>query len=328
MTQRLAQRFAAFIILGCCLVYQVNGQDEVVVRRSKSNSTLRRKGQIEDWTGSQLLLNTNQRKVMVDNEDVVSVRTSWPIEYQNGIQYAFEGRTDLSIQNFQAALKKESRPWAQVIIRSKLIGQLMLLDQVELAIQHFQEILQQDPNTRFVALAPLAWSNSDRRVGKSEAWLDRGTPMLQLIGASWSLNGPGREKAIKVLEELVDDIDPRISSLAKSQLWRTRINVSQRQLQVWQESIQEMPRPCQAGPRLVIAGLQLRASMDKPAVENWMKVVTLHPEQPPLVAESLFRLTSQLMANKRPEVSTLSGELKTRYPQSKWARQLALNKRE
>lgn len=332
----------ATILLGCLplvsaeLRAQDTIQDIVVVNRPKSNSPIQRKGQITEWSGAEITMEVNGRELSIDTDQVISFRTNWPLEYAEAQQLAAQGKTTAAVQKFAQAIETESRPWAQRIIRSKLISQLMLLRQVDQAADQFVAIASQDRNTRFIYLAPLAWSNTPNRFSRAKKWIDAEEPIVQLIGSSWALTGPDRDAAIARLEKLVDDLDARISSLAIAQIWRTRPSVSIKQADVWQKLVDEMPEAVRPGPIYVLAGFQaltgIQSETDK-AIMNWMKVVSLSKEQSDLVSASLFESIKLLLKlgstsddpafakMKTSQANFLLNELRSRYPESQWAKQ-------
>ena len=146
--------------------------------------------------------------------------------------------------------------------------------------------------------------------------------MTQLIGASWLLGGPNRDKGIKLLEELSRDIDPRIKNLAIAQLWRTRVGANRKQVEVWQKTVDQMPRDLRAGPYLVLADAQARAGWTDMAIVNLMRIPILFAEQKTLSAAALYR-TGNLLHNtgNTEQAQSILNELVTNYPQTIWAQQ-------
>lgn len=326
------------LMLGCLCINDASllaqdPVDEVTLLRPKSPGTMKRKGRIVEWKGASITIDLGDRQVEADNERIIDVKTQWPAAYPQAKQLAAQGKSKEAIDQYVVAIEAESRAWAQRIMRSELVGQLALSGQIDEAALHYAEILSEDRNSRFTYLVPLAWTTSTYRFGRANDWLDAKASIIQLLGASWLLETPSRAKAIERLEKLAGDIDPRVSRLAMAQLWRTRTVVNEKQIQRWQEMVEEMPPEYRAGPRLVLGRLQARAGASEDALFGWMKVVTLNQDQPALVSASLF-LSSKLLLSessqaaqgdagqqKKQQAMTLLGELKSRYPNSFWAQQ-------
>ena len=247
------------------------------------------------------------------------------------IALADAGKTNQAIQKYLDALTEEQRPWAQRIIRSKLMTAYQLIGNSTAAIQEFRTIIEQDPNSRFIDQMPLPWSNRVPRVTGASDWLDSDQPPIRLLGAGWSLTSQTNQqkKAAAALDDLAGDLDPRIRDLATSQLWRLRTRLNPRQIQQWQRVVNEMEPVNRAGALLILANAQRKQGDLDSALLNWMKIVTLHEQQSPLVAASLFQIASALKSyspestNQKtyPKAEQFLAELQQRFPESTWAQQ-------
>lgn len=298
--------------------------DTIVVRRENSEQTLKRRGSIVQWQGRTLTLHSNGRDREIDNDQIVEVQTAWSQEYVDAVALFNQGQTKEAIAKFQTALIQESRIWAKPIIRSYLVEAFQMVEQPGSAIEQFLQIVRDDPQTRFLPFAPLPWSSAANslNVQSTEQWLASREPVIQLIGASWLLGGPKRDEAIKTLESLTRDIDPRISHLAIAQLWRTRTNVNLKQTEVWRDIIEKMPRPVRGGPYFVLAEAQARLGQSDAAQISLMRIPILYSKQKSLSAAALYR-TASLMHNlgNSEQAQSILNELVLNYPQTIWAKQ-------
>lgn len=297
--------------------------DVVVTRRKNSEETVNRKGSIVRWKGHALTINTNGVEREIDNEEIVDLQTTWSDEYQAGLNEWQAGKTQLAILHFQEALKTETRDWAKAIIRIKLVDAFQTIGKPAAAVDQFLQILRDDPQTRFLHLAPLAWTGPGKGLDQTAAtWVSSSDSLTRLIGASWLLGGPSRDQGAKELNELSRDIDPRIKNLAIAQLWRTRANVNAKQVEVWQDIVNQMPREIRAGPYLVLAESQARVGSVDQAIANLMRIPILYQEQKTLSAAALYR-SGSLLHNRgeTDQAQTLLNELISNYPQTLWARQ-------
>ena len=298
-------------------------EDVVITQRRGSEKTSKRRGEIVDWKGMSLTIHSTGRDREIDNSEIVDIQTAWSKSYLDGISALKKGKTRVAIERLNAALVAESRPWAQRIIRAHLIDAYQTIEQHGDAVQQFLQILAQDPNTRFLHLAPLPWTGSGNSlVQQAEKWLEVKEPSVQLVAASWLVAGPRRGEAIKVLDGLSRDIDARIRFLAIAQLWRTRTNVNAKQTDVWADLIEKMPRAQRAGPLYVLANAQSQCQKVDEAIIGLMRIPILYPEQRSLAAAALYR-SAGLLHNKgqTKQAKSLLNELVSKYPDSFWAQQ-------
>lgn len=306
-------------------------QDVLIVRKADSETIRKRKGTIEDWQGFSITLSNNGSSKEYDSTLVVDLQTTWPATYESGNRLAAGGKTNQAIQKYLAALTEEKRPWAQRIIRSKLMTAYQLVGNSPAAIQEFRIIIQQDPNSRFINQMPLPWSSRVPRVAGANDWLDSNEAPIRLLGAGWSLTSQTnqQEKAATALDELAGDLDPRIRDLATAQLWRLRTRLSLKQVQQWQRVVNEIEPDNRAGALLILANAQQKQGDLDAALLNWMKIVTLHEQQSSLVAASLHQIASALKSHSPdsdnqktyPKAKQFLAELQRRFPESIWAQQ-------
>ena len=297
--------------------------DVVITRRKDSEQTLKRKGTIVDWKGMSLTINSDGIEREIDNDQIIEVQTNWGDDYRSGLAELRTGKTQIAIVKFQEALRNESRPWVQRIIRAKLVDAFQSIEKHTSAIEQFLLIVREDPETRFLHLAPLPWTGSGNSIGSAATqWIESPDSVTRLIGASWLLGGPNRDQGIMLLEELSSDIDPGIKHLAIAQLWRTRVSLNPKQVDAWQGIVERMPRNLRAGPYLVLAEAQARTGMSEMAVVNWMRIPILYAEQKTLSAAALYRSGNLLHNMGKPEqAQSILNELVTNYPQTIWAQQ-------
>ncbi|MFK7766857.1 MAG: tol-pal system YbgF family protein [Mariniblastus sp.] len=324
------------IVLGIALVFacppKSQAQEDVVVTRraskqsdGSSNGTIKRKGTIVEWRGLSLTIDSSGTEREIDNDEIVQIQTTWSEEFTAGQKLFQNGQAKEAATKLQAALSKETRAWAKRIIRAELVEALCSIEQHSAAAEHFLLILQDDPNTRFIHLAPLVWTGAGTALNRpAQQWIQSNNPTIQLMGASWLLVGADRQNAINVLDELTRDIDPNIQSLAIAQLWRSRSTTNAKQTAVWQNIVDKMPRAIRAGPYLVLANAQSKAGQNRQATLNLMRVPILYPDQRSLSAAALYHAGKLLRSSNDPSsADTVFGELKTRFPQTVWAQQAA-----
>lgn len=319
------------VLLLVCFGSTGSAQDVLFIKKANSDTTSKRKGFIEDWLGYSITISVNGSPKEIDSTQVVDLQTTWPAAYESGKRLAATGKTNEAIQKYRQALTVEKRPWAQRIIRAKLIPAYQLVGNSSAAASEFRTIIDQDPNTRFMHLIPLPWSNRVIPIPGASDWLDSDQTALQLLGAGWILTSEKNQqkRATETLDQLVGGLDPRIRNLATAQLWRLRTRLSPKQIKQWERIVAAMEPENRAGAMLILANAQRKQGNLDAALLNWMKIVTLHENQSSLVAASLFQTASALRSitpdqTKRksyPKPDSFYAELKQRFPESSWAQQ-------
>lgn len=319
------------LLWSACFGDTSNAQDVLIVKKANSEATIKRKGTIQEWLGYSVTISANGSTKQIDSTLVLDLQTTWPAAYERGERLAAAGSTKHAIQQYRQALSEEKRPWAQRIIRSKLVPAYQLVGNSSAAANEFRTIVAQDPNSRFMSLIPLPWSNRVQPIPGASDWIDSDQPALQLLGAGWTLTSEKnqRQLATEVLDRLAGDLDPRIRNLATAQLWRLRTRLSPKQVAQWERIVDSMESENRAGPMLILAQAQQKQGNLDAALLNWMKIVTLHEHQSILVAESLFQIASALKSitpdqakqKTYPKPDPFFMELVNRFSQSSWAQQ-------
>lgn len=328
MSSKLAQ-FIQIAICACALNLGQTGfvQEDAVIVRHPSGKTVKRRGVITSWTGSELSLKSGTRTRAIDNDRIVEIQTSWNTNYTEGKQLLAKGDYREAAEKFRKAVAEEKRQWAQLIIRAALVRAYSASDQNAAAVEEFAKIIGGDPQTRFMHLIPLPWSGSVGNAAlKSQAktWLESSNPVLQLIGASWLTSGVDRSLAIQKLKKLAQDEEPIISRLAAAQILRTEITaVDEQQVSKWEQKISQMPESERAGPYFVLGLAQARLGQNQRAAINLMKIPILFPDQNALSAAALYKCANVLHNDGRTEEARiLWNELLTDHPNSIWAQQV------
>ena len=294
---------------------------DVVVQKSSNGSSVRRSGTILGWTGLTLQLQQAGRVRDIDGEEVIRIETQWPSGYEQGLDEFSRKDFNAATSSLSNALSQERRSWAQNIIRSKILRSQLASDDLPAAANTFFQIIAADPQSRFVSLCPLRWTGNDAGMNRQAAdWIKSDEPIVQLLGASWSV-GTGGDTARETLKNLARDIDPSVAALAVGQLWNLRqTKMTAAELQVWQNKIETMPISARAGPHYAIATAYARSGFEDEAISNYMRITILHPDQPLLAAPALYQSASLLHNTGRTAgAQKLIAELKTKYPATNWA---------
>lgn len=310
---------------------------DVVVEKKSDGTIAGRKGTIVDWVGVSLKLDQSGRIREIDNDQIESIETRWPPKYSQALSQIENGEFSDAARGLDEALEQERRPWAQSIILAKMVGVQQSLGQHAAAAQSFFRLVGNDPQSRFLHLAPLPWetgksSGNLPSAAQAQQWLESGgragsdLAAVSLVAASWLMTFRPQD-ARPVLEELANDLDPTIAALAVGQLWRQqKTAVNAKRLTVWRRRLERMPQPAGAGPLYTIALATSRASINDLALRDFMRIVILHPDQENIAAPALYRAANLLHNEGRTEVAaSLVEELKSKYPQSPWAREASFH---
>lgn len=297
--------------------------DVVVVRTSDPEVTAKRRGRILDWLGPELTLEIGGSPRAISNEEIVELQVTWPADYQAAQAQLANRQFAEAVPLLSRAIATESRGWAARLIRRDLIRCLSVLGQDAEAIQHFLILLDQDPETRMMDIAPLAWDSGlaeARVVDLARQAVKSKGAYPRLLGASWLLGSSDRAAATAVLQELSQDIRPVVAHLATAQLWRSEL-LTARQTEVdrWARQVERMPRAIQAGPLYVLGLAEERLGKSDDALMAWLRIPILHAEQERLSAVALVRAAGILEARGQvPEARRVWSELASQFPATSW----------
>ncbi|MDA8563828.1 tetratricopeptide repeat protein [Mariniblastus sp.] len=308
--------------------FDLERPDTVVVRSGQSGKadqnegTRRLRGKIVRWQGSALTLMAGSRERQIDNVRIVDVETAWSKSAVEARQQTAVGNFSRAIVLLRQAIQEEQRPWAGAILQADLVRALLATEQSAAACEQFLMLLRDDPNTRFLNIAPLAWtegSSDASLVGRASEWLKAESPTAQLLAASYLIGTPQQETALETLERLAQDLDQQIAGLAAAQVWRTRKDVDVRVIEEWKQKLLLLPKELRPGPYYVLAKHFEVANQYDEAVTTWMRLPILYEDRPDLAAAALYRV-ARLMHNTSAKESAdlVLQELVRRFPDSAW----------
>ena len=306
-------------------------EDIVFTRGQRSDKISKRRGLIESWKGQTLVIQSGGRSREISGDRIVRIETAWNEQYQ-------AGKTELQQRNFREAIARlkraiveEQRIWARDIARAELIKAYRGNEQHLSAVQEFGQIFTRDPQTRFLYLLPLAWTQTvqgGEAARFTEPWLTSDEAALKLLACSWNLGGSRRTNAVAGLESLVNDAEPEIAQLAMAQLWRAKAGrVNKVQVDQWNVLLEQIPKPFRAGPYYTLGTAQIAIRQVDEAAISLMKLPILYPQHPDLAAAALYKCGKLLHNEQRNlEARTCWSELVRDYPNSTWASQVDMNK--
>lgn len=269
-----------------------------------------------------MTLAAGSRERQIDNNRIVGVETVWSKTAVEGRQQLAAGVFPRAVALLRQAVEAEQRPWAKAMLRADLVRALLATEQPAAACEQFLLLLRDDPNTRFLNIAPLAWTagvTDASLVKRANDWLKLEVPAAQLLAASYLIGTAQQETALQTLEQLAQDLDQRIAGLASAQIWRCQQNVDVRLVEQWKQKLLSMPKELRPGPHYALAGHFEAADRLDEAITTWMRLPILFDDRPDLAAAALYRVT-RLMHNKADDESAdlVHQELARRFPDSAW----------
>ena len=305
----------------------LSADEDIVITRSQSGQTVKRRGTITQWLGQSITLQTNTRERIIDAADLVEFQTTWPDGYDQGESLIDARQFAQAIEPLNRALKSEARPWARRIILSRLIVCHQAMGDFEPATDAFLKISEEDPNHRFFHLIPLPWTSTlgnSTQIRRANQWIDSESVIEQLFGAAW-LIGSDRQRAVARLKQLEQQEHREVAALARAQRWRIEsVAADLKTVERWTSQIRTMPRCVRPGALLMLADAQARQGQTDAAAINLIRIVELYPEQYELNSVALYRCGDlRHNAGHPDQAKTLWSEIVARYPRSVWAQQAA-----
>jgi tetratricopeptide (TPR) repeat protein len=298
----LFARVAMIVLLASAtLTGAASAQDTVIASStSNPNARIKRQGTILDYTGSELKLQTALgTEETIPAARIVEIATTWPAAYDAGRAARAEGQLDQAIAALRQAKRDERRPWAVRQIMAELAGCYLEAGRIDNAGDEFLALAASDPATRHIDVLPIAWRAAPPDAAlesRAAAWLaTSGSPLSQLLGASWLLPTSKRGEATAVLEQLSRSGDPRIAGLATIQLWRTRlIAATPAEAARWQAQLEAMPPEVQAAGWYILGEVLARHNEPELASLAYLKPPLLYRQQRLLAADCLLAAGRQL----------------------------------
>jgi hypothetical protein len=189
--------------------------------------------------------------------------------------------------------KAEAPPlsrWEQKMVLAMVVESCRNNKRWEAGCTLFSSLAKQSPPALLAASIPIPWFDSTAEIPdrnalrtQSQTWINDPNEYLQLMGASWSLDGDQRTDAIMKLKALAKSSKTSlISDYASAQLWRTIppnefVNTQQVERNVALRD--RMFLGAQAGPTLLLAERFNKAGATELALREWTRLVVLHPDQ-------------------------------------------------
>lgn len=308
--------------------------DAVVQRQRVTGQVQRLTGVIENVTGEVVQLRRSS-----DRLDAIALRDVVELQFQKSPEFD-AGLLKLQRQDYagavaalRAALQVEPRGWVTAEIRAATARALLGLRQYEDVIREIDSILQQDAQTRHVALLPLVWDErlpASERYAANPADLQATSVTRQLTAAAALLQQPAHEgAAVEVLTRLRTAASPGVQHLAEVQLWRQRLLHPERlrraDVTFWQDRVRDWHGEVRGCGEFVLGRALLQLHDYDGAALSLLWLPGLTPHDPATAASSLRDAAVALQASGRTAAAQqLTEELRQRFPHTSVAAAEAL----
>ncbi len=230
-------------------------------------------------------------------DKIKRVQTTYTTEHVTALEALENGDISAGYEMLTRAYLVEPRAWVQQEILAQQIQVARTRSEFTLAAQLFVKLMDEEPQTRFFHTLPLFWetrSLTTEERALAEQLIQSKNDNFALLGASWLLSSPSRQKALEKLKELSTDIDMRVASLATCQLWRIDVlTASTNDLQRWEQLLERLPSDLRAGPTLLLGTGWARQPATQRNIDDTvvllMRVPILYPEHHHEAAAALYQ---------------------------------------
>ncbi len=298
-------------------------EDRVTYRPSGSLRPITMVGDIIDSTGRELqmmTLNGNPQRISAD--DIITIKTHYDPSHLAGIEAYTAGRLEDAASYFITAYDREPREWVDREIAAWLVRCRLQQGDLASAIASFRSIINTDPYSRHWGIAPLIWSpmSISESVRKSvRSMLVSSRNGERLLAASILLfDGVSGKLAERELNDLASDPNPRISKLARAQLWRVAIaksQVTENILQGWRDQIELLPEPLRPGPQYLLGRGYAHLGEPRLAAAEFLKLTIIYTNHEALTSRATLEAAQAIeRTGLTHEADLLYRELLIRFP--------------
>jgi hypothetical protein len=295
-----------------------NGQDAISVRNA-DGELLQRSGLLVDINADRAVLKVGDREQKIPFAQIVEVRTALEPLAATGDQLLAERKYELAFEAYGKGLEASTPAWMRRRLLAGRIKSAVPMEAWSQAADDFLAMVASDPRTQYFGVIPLNWTSSHADaavVRRIPTWLKSNNRLERLIGASLGLTDLNRDAALKVLQNLSSDDDPRIAALAQAQLWRVETKFERAVLTRWTTQVNSMPEDLRAGPHFVLGYAWAQVDPEQ-AVLQLMRVPVLYGERFDLAARALLQAAELLLKlNRADEARIVLQEIVDRHEAS------------
>ena len=321
---RLLRAGLMIVAIGLSLLAATSSAEDTVRIRSRTakQGVTTLTCEVLDYNGKEIRVRLpSGTELKYDASLVIDIDTPLGSAQLGGDRAYAAGDYAAALQQYDAAIRSEQRGWIRRQLLSRQVWCCRQLEQIPLAVRTFSLLLESDPDTQYFDCIPLNWlpeMPAPAVAREAEVWMNSSVPAVKLIGASYQLTPAPREAAAQ-FSELSRNSDPRISRLAKAQLWRTElVTVNARELDAWEQAVEQMPAGLRPGPDFVLGTALAQRRLYERAALRLLRVPILNGQHRQLAARALSDAARALEALERPEdAAGLYREILTDYPEQR-----------
>jgi hypothetical protein len=289
-------------------------------------------GILLEWNADEVVLLRPDAKneSRIAGDLVVRIEPNWTDPVGEKIHSLFGARQFQTVLAQGAdAIKSKTMPklpWQQRLILAEMIESRSALGNPDLAGRLFAALAKTKPPQLLLATIPLPWGQERMDIdlpkmqSLAEEWILDETEALRLLGAAWLLSGKKRSAAIEALEGVSKNSkSPVLASYAKAQLWRTvpPAELLSDRYPKWIAERDRMLLPIQAGPTLLLAQRLSQAGQNELAIQEWLRIATLHAERYHLAIAAITNASQALRSLGRKQEADQVEQLLKRYESMK-----------
>jgi tetratricopeptide (TPR) repeat protein len=272
--------FLLLVVLCVNFCPLVSADDKLHLRAENGVGQFMLKGEVVSWSGNMLnfRLSTSGLLKTYPTRDVINVETYQGVDYENGLKLLKNDQYAEAISPLKAALKLESRTWFKQDILAQLVICYINSNQTENAVDAFIQITILDPETRHLKLIPLPLLSGKKQTipsAKAKLLSELGENNYQhLLGSAYLVHDLEHAPfALQKLEQLSFSSDPKVSFLAKTQLWRKSMDdkTPQGVLDLWQSIHDFAPLELQTLGGIILGEAYAQVGRVDQAIELWLR---------------------------------------------------------
>ncbi len=295
-----------------------DNEDRVTLRPAATKDTaswmqsrsIELRGRVQTFDRATLtLLASDGSQRSIDSLEVQAVRFQWSnAEVTAALELFAQRNYRESITALNEARKTNTPRWQQQFVIGHIIQAALAMGNTRTAGILFLDLAASQPPPLLYADMPLCWTVQDvdkPTMDSAKQWLASEAEDAKLLGASWLLLGPERELASKVLSQLQSSKNPLVAELAAAQAWRlVAPPATLKQLDAWLAFRDRMLQPLQLGPTEFLADRLQRVGETDLALEQWMRIATLHADRYDRTRKALSAAAASLTRAGRTKEAT------------------------
>lgn len=298
-------------------------EDRVTIRTETGVGNIIISGQVVDWTGDKIQIQSGGDLRQFDAAQVVDVQTVRLEKHVEGQKKLAAGQPDEANTSLREALAHEPRQWMRREILADLVKTDLARGDRASAATHFLSLIESDEATTYFDLIPLDWSTAPpepKTVSPFRAWLESGNDdVRRLIGASALLFDPDQGAlAVEVLNQLAVTTDRRVFTLARAQLWRRQVakgDVPQAEIDRWISRMEEIPEKLRGGPHFLVGRAWSEVGNPERAASEFLWLPLVYDGDPRLTAEATVAAARELeKIGRTADAVVLYRETRSRFP--------------